>query len=104
LFYTCACCEYEDGVGDMIPISHLEDKIKSSNLNRLYIIATSQVDNTYSKVYVEAIKEDLNEFGLLKNCNYICKKCANSLKGTFYNFTTDISLLIYLIINILVCS
>jgi len=83
-FYTCGCCEWEGGLSEMIPRSNVEASIRSSKLKDLYLRLTSDTSSIYTKAFGDAIVQDLDDFGCLKSCNFLCKKCVKSLTGIYY--------------------
>ena len=80
-FHTCGICEWEGSLNEVISICEIEDKIKSCDLKHLYKDVISKVSNKYEIAYGKAMKAELNEFGILFDAEYVCKKCAGCLKG-----------------------
>ena len=53
----------------------------SNNHHLLIVVKLQQVinDDCYYESYIDAMKQELNEYGLLKDSEYICNTCNNSL-------------------------
>ena len=85
VFYTCGCCGIEEGLSKLKLIDEdLLEKVKHSKLVSLYenmikpLLPDSNA-NKYEISFAKSVKNELNEYGLLKNAKYLCKICIRSL-------------------------
>ena len=85
-FHTCGICEWEGSLNEVVAISEIEENIKSSDLKLLYKAVIAKISNKYDIAYGKAMKAELNEFGIINDAEYVCKKCAACLKGIINKF------------------
>lgn len=89
-FQCCAICLIEDGVQEMIEIT---DEIKeffiSCGIQALYQKRIQEYRLTRSADFVKSIESETNEYGVMKNCKFICKKCYNSIRPKYRKISSN---------------
>ena len=71
----------------------ITDEIKeffiSCGIQALYQKRIQEYRLTRSADFVKSIESETNEYGVMKNCKFICKKCYNSIRPKYRKISNN---------------
>src|SRR5690348_13620819 len=81
-FETCAVCEVEEGMKDMVLVDTVRAELNASGIKKLYEAMIAPLDdaiaNKHDKIFASVVQREL-PYGLLKGREYVCKQCLREL-------------------------